>query len=372
MDDSIERITMVLVDTSAFIEANSDFIGLNSALLPSFFNAVASKAIMLLTHPVLEKEIQKHIEDSSIYKDYQQLVTHLEKCKNVLVLAECNNTELFQKIARFDIKTKTFEIFKNNYVNAIMLGYPEPNIIFEQYFSAKPPFAINGKKKNEFPDAFVIESAKQYMEAHYNEALLVVSKDGDWKMAFNDIDNVLFSDSISDAIKKINKIESVLSDEMIKEIFQSAYEEMLSDVQFHAECECYDMPDFDFVEDFEVDSIKVESIDDCCFVPLKITRSSLLVKTTARIIVDGHGVILDEDNSVWDREDGGYIYKAYADLNLTNGEAEVECEIEIEFDFDNLAGSAYVSHVKLNNRFNIEVWGGCINLTSIDTGNFDL
>ena len=36
---SNERITMVLVDTSAFTEANSDFIGLNSSLLPSFFDA---------------------------------------------------------------------------------------------------------------------------------------------------------------------------------------------------------------------------------------------------------------------------------------------------------------------------------------------
>jgi hypothetical protein len=69
MANSIERITMVLVDTSAFIEANSDFIGFHSALLPSFFNAVASKKIILLTHPILEKEILKHIEDSSIYKD---------------------------------------------------------------------------------------------------------------------------------------------------------------------------------------------------------------------------------------------------------------------------------------------------------------
>lgn len=34
-----EQITMVLVETSAFTEVNNDFIGLHSALLPSFFNA---------------------------------------------------------------------------------------------------------------------------------------------------------------------------------------------------------------------------------------------------------------------------------------------------------------------------------------------
>ena len=84
-----ERITMVLVDTSAFTEANSDFIGLHSALLPSFFDAATEKGIVLLTHPILDKEIQKHIDDSSIYKEYQKLVIQLGKCKDVLVLAEC-------------------------------------------------------------------------------------------------------------------------------------------------------------------------------------------------------------------------------------------------------------------------------------------
>ena len=365
MVDSYERITMVLVDTSAFIEANSDFIGFHSALLPSFFNAVDSKEIILLTHPILEKEIQKHIEDSSIYKDYQQLVTHLGKCKDALILAGCNDAELFKKIAGFDIKSKTFEMFKNNYANAVMLGYPEPDIIFEQYFSAKPPFATNGKKKNEFPDAFVIESAKQYLEEHYNESLLVVSRDSDWEMAFDDIDNVFFSDSVSDAIKRINKIESILSDEMIRELLQSVYKEMLTDVQFYAESECYDVYGFDFVEDFEVDRIEVDSIDDVCFVPLKITRSSLLIKTTAKVIVDGRGVILDEDRSVWLNEENDYVYKAYADMDLTGGEAEVECEIEIGFDFDDIVGTAQVSSVKLNNRFVIEVEGGCISLTDI-------
>lgn len=67
IDSSSERITMVLVDTSAFTEANSDFIGLHSALLPSFFNATTEKGIVLLTHPILDKEIQK------TYRRFQHL-----------------------------------------------------------------------------------------------------------------------------------------------------------------------------------------------------------------------------------------------------------------------------------------------------------
>lgn len=365
IDSSSERITMVLVDTSAFTEANSDFIGLHSALLPSFFNATTEKGIVLLTHPILDKEIQKHIEDSSIYKEFQKLVIQLEKCTDVLDLAECNDAELFKRIASFDIKSKTYETFMYNYSGAIRLGYPEPEIVFDKYFSAKPPFSATGKKKNEFPDAFVIEAARQYLVDHPNEILLVVSRDGDWEKAFSGMDNVVFCNSISDAVTKINKIESVLSEEIIAELFKSAYKEMLADVQSSAECECYGLSDYEFTEDFEADRIEVICIDDT-IVPLKITRSSLLIKTTATISIDGHGVVLDEDSSIWDKEDGAYIYLVYANMSVTDGEAEVECEIELGFDFDDPAGTVQVSRVKLNNRFDIEIIGGNVELTAID------
>lgn len=360
-----ERITMVLVDTSAFTEANSDFIGLHSALLPSFFDAATEKGIVLLTHPILDKEIQKHIEDSSIYKEYQKLVIQLGKCKDVLILAECNDAELFKKITSFDIKAKTYETFANNYSEAVRLGYPDPEIIFDKYFSAEPPFSATGKKKSEFPDAFVIESVRQYLEEHPNEVLLVVSRDGDWEKAFSCIDNAVICGSISDAVTKINKIESVLSEEIIAVLFKSAYQEMLTDIQCSAECECYGMSDYEFTEDFEADRIEVTCISDI-IVPLKITRSSLLIKTTATISIDGHGVVLDEDSSIWDKEDGAYIYPVYADMSVTNGEAEVECEIELEFDFDDPAGTVQVSRVKFNNCFNIEVIGGSVELNAID------
>ena len=38
-----ERITTILVDTCAFRDANSDFIGISSMLLPSFFSVIKEK-----------------------------------------------------------------------------------------------------------------------------------------------------------------------------------------------------------------------------------------------------------------------------------------------------------------------------------------
>lgn len=51
------RITLILIDTCAFRDANSDFPGIVKSLLPSFFSTADEKGITLLTHPVLENEI---------------------------------------------------------------------------------------------------------------------------------------------------------------------------------------------------------------------------------------------------------------------------------------------------------------------------
>ena len=78
------RITLILIDTCAFRDANSDFPGIAKSLLPSFFSTADEKGITLLTHPMLENEIHKHIEDSGIFKDYQSLLTQLRKCTSTL------------------------------------------------------------------------------------------------------------------------------------------------------------------------------------------------------------------------------------------------------------------------------------------------
>ena len=84
-----DRITLVLIDTCAFRDANSDFLGIQKALLPAFFETAEEKGIILLTHPVLDNEVKKHIADSSLYREYLSLNDHLRRCCETLKLFEC-------------------------------------------------------------------------------------------------------------------------------------------------------------------------------------------------------------------------------------------------------------------------------------------
>ena len=163
------RITLILIDTCAFREANSDFPGIVKSLLPSFFSTVDEKGIALLTHPVLENEIRKHIEDSSIFKDYQSLLTQLRKCTSTLKHYRLDDVLLSSKISELDIQTKLFESYQQYYQDAIHLDFGDPASVFELYFNSQAPFAMSGKKKAEFPDAFVFDATRKYLEKHPND-----------------------------------------------------------------------------------------------------------------------------------------------------------------------------------------------------------
>ena len=108
------RITLVLVDTCAYRDANSDFPGIIKRLLPSFFSTLKEKGIVLLTHPVLENEICKHIEDSGLFKDYQALVTQLNRCNETLMYLQCCDDKLFSKICEIDIKEQIVESYRQH------------------------------------------------------------------------------------------------------------------------------------------------------------------------------------------------------------------------------------------------------------------
>lgn len=53
------------------------------------------------------------------------------------------------------------------------------NELMQQYFSAQPPFALNGEKKHEFPDAVALLALESWAEAKQTK-VIAISTDGDW------------------------------------------------------------------------------------------------------------------------------------------------------------------------------------------------
>ena len=67
--------------------------------------------------------------------------------------------------------------YSNLYSKAKMLPFTEPEDVFKAYFNNEPPFNTSNDKKSEFPDAFIINAVKKYVNDNQTVNVLVVSDD---------------------------------------------------------------------------------------------------------------------------------------------------------------------------------------------------
>ncbi|RKI22840.1 hypothetical protein D7V82_17835 [bacterium 1xD8-6] len=177
--------------------------------------------------------------------------------------------------------------------------------------------------------------------------MLVVSKDSDWEKSFENERNVVICDSISSANNMLNSIDCILDNAIVEKLNTKMYQEMENSIHSLVESESYTIGDYEILDDVEIDIVEISEIYN--YIPLKITHSSILMKVTVSLSVDGSGIILNEDNSYWDDEDGVYLFKSFENLVFTNGLAEIDCEVLLTYDFDNPLETVQLEDVTLNN-----------------------
>ena len=343
-------IDAIIVDTSAFMAEQSDFLGMNSAILPSFFQLLIKQEITLLSHQILNEEVKRNIRESMLLERLTNLKAALGKYKHVLPLINISPDEAIQKIDNLDLEHQLVDAFCKYYANASLLPYPSPESIFSLYFSSKPPFTETGKKKHEFPDAFVIEAIKQYQRDNQFRTMLVISDDPDWKSSLSGYSRILLADSISDGMKVLQSNENIIP------IIESLKPQLAKDIKWYAESESYELDNYHFfVEDgLEISDVTVDDVSTD-ITPLSITEDSALFRTVCTLTVAGGATVRDEDNSYWDKEDSKYLFEKYVDISFDKGKAEVECEISIAFDSNDPIDSASVESIKLIVQYNIDV-----------------
>ena len=341
-------INVVIIDTSAYVREQCDFLGLNSSILPSLFELLSSKGISLLSHPILVEEIKKHINCSSIIERLDHAKASLSKYKNILNLIDISVEDSISKIDSLKLASQMVDAFERFYIEATVLSYPNPATVFAQYFSGSPPFTESRDKKHEFPDAFVIEAIRQFLAVHPESSILIISDDSDWVKAMINMQRAFLADSIVQGIKFLQSSENIVP------IFDAVKYELGEQICQLAECESFEISGFELIDDVEIDSIEVDEISDD-IVPLKISESSILVRAYATLIISGRGTVLDESHSYWDNEDMKYIIAEYNDISFNNGSAEVECELSVTFDPSDPIDSASIDSVKLNVKYNIQV-----------------
>ena len=360
-----KQITAVLIDTSAYINRQCDFAGIMSAMIPTFLRLMETNHIPVLSHPVLDGEIRKHIYESDIVKRAAKLWNTIHSNKAITDFAGLRTKEILEQASAEKVTNALVFEYEEFAKSFVMLPYVDAQEVFADYFGARPPFSATGDKKSEFPDAFVLKGLLKHCAEHPDEQILVISNDPDWKRTLADNCQIQMVDTLKDGLKHMWP-QLGDKEEFVWQIWHAKIVDIMIKVAETAECEAFSVDGIYELEDIAISNICTTGmVGD--MTPLEITEDSVLVHATVSLSVDGAAEYLDESRSVWDNEDGMYYFLAYSRMTFKNAFAEAECEIRLGFPADGSMNPIEIKNVRITNK-----WDICVDVSEADVTYEDI
>lgn len=345
------KIDAVMIDTSIYHKNQCDFGGITKSIIPMLLQLLEANNITLLTHPVLESEIKKHIGESELVSRIGNLQTSLRKYNKQLQMIDISTEDLIRRLDEINIEKSLIDKFDLFYKRAISVPYVSAQEVFEDYFNANPPFSTTGNKKSEFPDAFILKGIIEYCKNNANSTVLIISDDSDWKHTLEENKQIVQVDSLEAAMLLLWEQLDDKSD-LYQMLISQTKSDIYTKISDAALNEAFCIDDIDTAEEVDIEKVSVVDINDM-IVPLEVTQNSVLLQITATLSANGCSEFFDENRSVWDSEDRCYYFCAYTRLTFQNALAEVDCEVEINFSDDGSLSQVELSSVKLINKWDI-------------------
>jgi predicted nucleic acid-binding protein len=172
---------LVHIDTSIFFGKNFNFSGKEFKALKKL--ACEDKIEIILTS-ITVNEVKRHIENE-IEKSINFIKKTRSNARILRNLPDMPASKIFEEInleTYRDSMLDSFEKFlKDCKVLVLDIQNVDPEVIFWQFFNKKAPFG-EGKKKNEFPDAFILAALDSFSRKNDN-GIYLVSSDEDYKKA---------------------------------------------------------------------------------------------------------------------------------------------------------------------------------------------
>lgn len=361
----IPRIDAVMIDTSAYHKKQCDFAGITNSIIPMLLQLLRANNIKLLAHPILTKEIKKHIGQSELISRVDNFQAALKKYNKQLQMIGTSAEELIRKAEMLNIEKQLITCFESFYKDAIIIPDANVNDVFDDYFNARPPFRTEGEKKHEFPDAFILKGLKKYCEKNPEETILVISDDSDWRCTLECSKQVVVRNDLESAMVILwEQLDD--KDELYQMLLLKTNKEICSQIQNAALCEAFCIDTIDTADEVEIKDIKVSSIEED-IIPLDVKADYVLLQITVSLAVDGYSEFLDEARSVWDNEDRCYYFCAYTHLDFNHALANVDCEVKIKFSDDGSFSDIKLVSTKLLNK-----WDITLNLEGAETVERDI
>jgi hypothetical protein len=303
----------VFIDTHVFVAKGFHF---SNESMKTIQKLGENGDLDLITTVVTVREVEANIREK-----IQEELAHISKAKIVRRLPGVEAT--IQQIPSVESASqvlidqfKTFLRVSNTTI--LEISNEIAGSVFDKYFECKPPFGP-GKKKCEFPDAFVVGTILEYID---EGKCYIVSGDSDFSGACSDNSNLIEIAKIEQLLDLFNEHLNVVK-ERVTEVVESSKELLSSELGLaieHGGLSCGDSDD-GLRTDFEIISFSLLnfSVEDINILDVLSDRAVVSIDVSSTLKVS-----YTYDNyecAIYDKEDGKYY-------NVESEDKESEIEFE--------------------------------------------
>lgn len=307
----------VFIDTSIYERTNFSFSGQRFAALKVI---VMEDKISLYTTTITRDEVFARIANAvSDAVNAQRSIRNKLKILRNLETFTLYFADLDESQIKSEIENLFLEFIREFQVETIHIADINPEEVFADYFNKRPPFG-EGKKKYEFPDAFVIAGLHYWCKKHIDRKIYVVSADEGMR-------NACESYSSLHAIETIDELTDLVSSHFDK--IHPIVHSLLS--RYESEIKCHIRDEFARINfvldewDGEIKHVSVNSVKINNIFILGIGESGGLADVRSRVYFSVDLLLPpDLDGEIYD----------YSDWDEERIERHYDVSFAVDFDYD--------------------------------------
>lgn len=320
---------IVFIDTQEYRAQN---FNVKNRVFSKFNELCQKNEFQLLITDITKKEIFANIEGHA--DELAQMLSKIHKKSSNLNFWTCQvgDKRLFE-ISKAEINSE-FEEAVNNFLDqtkAITVATYNglAKTVFNKYFTKSVPFG-KGKKKHEFPDAFVLVALESKLEEH-KDGIYVISGDSDVE-AYCDITPKLYHlKSLTHLIGIYNLHQELTA--FILELVRGNMPDILKNITDEIEDRMFYLSDEEG-EVFDIEVLKIDIVDDIYIID--ISESEAIFQFDFKATFSGNATYDDPDMGYYDKEDDCYHSLGSIETEIES-DLKSSAEITIVFDRDDPA-----------------------------------
>lgn len=330
---------VVTIDTNIFDAAKYNLS--DASTLRILENHVKSGKIKVVLSDIVVQESKRHI--AARVKEVCGIVNIARnsalKVYNEHLISSIGMNEMFRIVeSEDDIIAKEEKVFDDFLcaIDAEILGTDliDINSVLSDYFGAKPPFEESGKKKSEFPDAFIAQQIRNRFGE--TETVVIVSNDKGFIRACRESENHLFFNSLGALYNAISKEDAAYDDTIavIKELQLRISAAVKEYIKGNENIDVHGLSyDKDGIESgYDYSEVYLHSISDVTFSVHsvdEISENISIVTLSCKADISADCYYEDYANAPWDPEEKEYVFVDTIQMREEH-KARFGCRIEID------------------------------------------